>query len=90
MKGLNIHHKYITPYHPQCNGLNEKFNGELKLMMTKMIHGKEKNWDLELNSAVGLQDCNEAQYTIFTLSAGIWEASNVTFGCGDTNTKAFG
>ena len=40
---LNIHHKYITPYHPQCNGLNEKFNGELKLMMTKMIHGNEKN-----------------------------------------------
>ena len=35
---LNIHHKYITSYHSQCNGLNERFNGELKLMMTKMIH----------------------------------------------------
>ena len=46
---LNIHRKYITPYHQQCNGLNEKFNGELKLMMTKMINGNEKNWDLELN-----------------------------------------
>ena len=46
---LSIHHKYVTPYHPQCNGLNEKFNGELKLMMTKMIQGKEKSWDLELN-----------------------------------------
>ena len=46
---LNINHKYITPYHPQCNGLNEKFNGELKLMMTKMTRGNEKNWDLELN-----------------------------------------
>ena len=30
------------------NGLNEKFNGELKLMMTKMIHGNEKNWNLEV------------------------------------------
>ena len=46
---LNIHHKYFTPYHSHCNGLNEKFNAGLKLMMTKMTHGNEKNWDLELN-----------------------------------------
>ena len=46
---LNINHQYITPYHPQCNRLNEKLNGELKSMMIKMTHGNEKNWDLELN-----------------------------------------
>ena len=26
---MKITHLYTTQYHPQCNGLNERFNGEL-------------------------------------------------------------
>ena len=48
-KRLKINHKYVTPYHPQCNGLNEKFNGEFKLMLTKMTESHVKNWDAKMN-----------------------------------------
>ena len=49
---LNIHHKYITAYHAQCNGLNERFNGELVQILSKVTEHQGKNWDLELPSAI--------------------------------------
>nr|XP_054755693.1 uncharacterized protein LOC129261667 [Lytechinus pictus] len=33
---LSLRHIMTTPYHPQCNGLVEKFNGTLKRMLVKM------------------------------------------------------
>ena len=41
-----------TPYYPQCNGLNERFNGELVRMLSKMNEGHGKNWDLEFPCAL--------------------------------------
>lgn len=49
---LKIRHKYTTPYYPQCNGLNERFNGELIRLMTKMTQHHGQNWDLELPCAL--------------------------------------
>jgi len=34
-----------TPYHPQCNGLVEHFNGTLKMMLKHMCAEKPKDWD---------------------------------------------
>ena len=34
-----------TPYHAQCNGLCEKFNGTLKQMLKKMVGEQPKDWD---------------------------------------------
>ena len=42
---LSIRHLTTTPYHPQCNGLVEKFNGTLKLMLKKLCDGHPRNWD---------------------------------------------
>ena len=42
---LSITHLTTTPYHPQCNGLVEKFNGILKLMLKKLCEGHPRSWD---------------------------------------------
>ena len=49
---MKITRRYTTPYYPQCNGLNERFNGELVQILTKVTkhHGKTK--DLEVPSAL--------------------------------------
>ena len=49
---LKIRHNYASPYYPQCNGLNERFNGELIRMLTKVTSHHGKNWDLELPCAL--------------------------------------
>ncbi|MCO5556648.1 hypothetical protein L7F22_010199 [Adiantum nelumboides] len=49
---LHVRHRFTTPYYPQCNGMNERFNGELIRMLTKMTQSNVKTWDLELLSAL--------------------------------------
>ena len=34
-----------TPYHPETNGLVEKFNGSMKSMLRKFVHDEPKTWD---------------------------------------------
>ena len=49
---MKIKHNYTTPYYPQCNGLNERFNGELVKILSKVTQHQGKNWDMELPSAL--------------------------------------
>ncbi|MCO5555449.1 hypothetical protein L7F22_008994 [Adiantum nelumboides] len=49
---LNIQHRYSSPYYPQCNGLNERFNGELVQIVTKMTQTHGRTWDSELPCAL--------------------------------------
>ena len=49
---MKINHRYTTPYYPQCNGLNERFNGELVQILSKVTEHHGKNWDLEIPSAL--------------------------------------
>ncbi|MCO5566817.1 hypothetical protein L7F22_020498 [Adiantum nelumboides] len=49
---LHVRHRFTTPYYPQCNGMNERFNGELIRMLTKLTQSKVKTWDLELPCAL--------------------------------------
>ena len=42
---LRIKHSVTAPFHPQANGLVEKFNGTLKSMMKKMALEQPKKWD---------------------------------------------
>ena len=48
---MKINHRYTTPYYPQCNGMNERFNGVLMQILSKVTEHHGKNWDLELPSA---------------------------------------
>ncbi|MCO5567944.1 hypothetical protein L7F22_021640 [Adiantum nelumboides] len=49
---MKIRHQHTTPYYPQCNGLNERFNGELVQILSKVIEHSGKNWDLELPNVI--------------------------------------
>lgn len=42
---LSIRQLVTTPYHPQCNGLVERFNGTLKTMLKRMCSERPKDWD---------------------------------------------
>ncbi|MCO5573223.1 hypothetical protein L7F22_026992 [Adiantum nelumboides] len=49
---LHVRRRFTTPYYPQCNGMNERFNGELIRMLTKMTQSNVKTSDLELPCAL--------------------------------------
>jgi len=42
---LNINRIRTSPYHPQTDGLVERFNGTLKAMMKKFTSKNKKDWD---------------------------------------------
>jgi hypothetical protein len=42
---LSVHGKATTPYHPQCNGLVERFNGTLVSMLKKLTTEQPGAWD---------------------------------------------
>ena len=48
---FGIEKRRTTPYHPQTDGLCERFNGILKLLL-RMRVDKEMDWDDQLQSAL--------------------------------------
>ncbi|XP_070209513.1 uncharacterized protein [Littorina saxatilis] len=42
---LSLEQHFTTPYHAQCNGLVERFNGTLKTMLRKLAQEKPRTWD---------------------------------------------
>ena len=50
MNTFGIKQKFTTPYHPQCNGMCERFNKTLKEMLSKVSNEDPKNWDLAIPS----------------------------------------
>ena len=42
---LSLNQLVTTPYHPMCNGLVERFNGTLKIMLRRMCAERPKDWD---------------------------------------------
>jgi transposase InsO family protein len=47
---LSIKQLTTTPYHPACNGLVERFNGTLKLMLKKLCEERPTDWDRYVNA----------------------------------------
>ena len=47
---LSMKQLTTTPYHPQCNGLVERFNGTLKTMLKRMCAERPKDWDRYLDA----------------------------------------
>ena len=42
---ISVRQLTTTPYHPMCNGLVEKFNGTLKLILKRLCTERPKDWD---------------------------------------------
>ena len=47
---MNTHKVFTTSYHPQCDGLVERFNGTMAQCISHYVDSKQKNWDMYLNA----------------------------------------
>ena len=52
MKTFNIYHRLTTAYHPQTNGLDEKFNQISTNIIIKYVESNWKNWDSHLDKVL--------------------------------------
>eukprot|EP00731_Ephydatia_muelleri_P005995 Em0003g243a len=66
MKILNIKHHLITAYHPQSNGLVERFNQSLQKMLRKYIQEKKEKWDDYLDTCTFAYNTSRHESTKFT------------------------
>lgn len=41
---ISLRQLTTTPYHPMCNGLVERFNGTLKLVLKRLCAERPKDW----------------------------------------------
>ena len=48
----NTHHKVTSAYHPQSNGLVERFNQTLQRMLVKQVNLEQNDWDLHIDGAL--------------------------------------
>ena len=51
-KLLGVKTVTTTPYHPQSNGLVERFNGTIKSMIKRVVQDQPKNWDRMIPSVL--------------------------------------
>ena len=51
-KSTGVHHIILSAYHPQTNGLDERFNQTLQRALLKMIDENQSDWDKYLDSVL--------------------------------------
>ena len=49
---LNIKHRLTTAYHPQANGLDERYNQTLVNSLAKCVQDNREKWDESLEAVV--------------------------------------
>ena len=47
-----IHHKISSAYHPQTNGLVERYNQTIQQSLLKLVNDKQDNWDTFLDGVM--------------------------------------
>jgi len=52
MRAFNIGHCLTTAYHPQANGLDERFNQTLVNAISKFVGSDHATWDEKLDEIV--------------------------------------
>ncbi|MCO5611796.1 hypothetical protein L7F22_066055 [Adiantum nelumboides] len=65
-QNLEIKQRYSTPYHPQCNGLVEAFNGVLQKILFKLVEEHPMDWGMYLERALWACRVTQKSATGFT------------------------
>jgi transposase InsO family protein len=52
LREFGISHRLTSPYHPQCNGMTERFNGTIQKLLLKLTGGNPRKWTEYLASAL--------------------------------------
>ena len=67
---LHIEKRRTTPYHPQCDGLVERFNRTLETMLSIYVADNHKDWDLHI-----------ADYWRDTILTIVWTGGPASYRC---------
>lgn len=62
----NVDHRMTTAYHPQTNGLTERFNKTLADMLSMYVDTEQKNWDQILPFVTFAYNTSKQETTGFT------------------------
>ena len=52
LKEFGIEHHLTSPYHPQSNGMTERFNGTIQKILLKLTGGNDRKWSAYLAEAL--------------------------------------
>ena len=52
MRRLDIEHRLTSPYHPQANGLDERFNQTISRALAKFAADRHSDWEYYLGEVV--------------------------------------
>lgn len=66
VKDMNFQHIRTTDYHPQSNGMDERFNGTLVKILRNYIDENQRDWDAKLLQAVWIYSTTTNESTKFT------------------------
>ncbi|RWS21543.1 integrase core domain protein-like protein, partial [Leptotrombidium deliense] len=78
LKQLSVHQKQTTAYHPQCNGLTERFNRTFCDILAHSIDENHKTWDVLLPFAVYAHNTCQQDTTTETLFKLVYVRDPVT------------
>ncbi|KAI1297395.1 Transposon Ty3-G Gag-Pol polyprotein [Halotydeus destructor] len=71
---FGIEHRFTSGYHPETNGLCERYNGIIKEMLSAVVSDTQKNWDNYLKPiqfALNATPNSVTQYSPFYLYTGM-------------------
>ena len=63
---VGITRRLTTPYHPQANGFDERFNQTLQNMLAKFVQSKKSSWSSVLDTFVFAYNTSQHESTCFT------------------------
>ena len=79
---LSVRQLQTTPYHAQCNGLVERWNGTLRRMIQKMAAEKPSDWDRYIPVLLfSYREVAQARFGIFAFRVSLWEIGSWTYEC---------
>jgi len=52
LREFGVSHRLTSPYHPQTNGMTERFNGTIQKLLLKLTGGDPRKWTKHLSEAL--------------------------------------